>query len=74
MIKRLGIEKYIDRLYHRKDCKSTWHGLAKDLSILNIPLKDVVLIDVTYAFVYMGIKLFSIRTWRSTHTSNQTIF
>lgn len=31
----------------RDDCTSTWHGTTKDLMVLGLPLKNVVLVDVT---------------------------
>lgn len=48
MIERLGIGKYLFKILHKEDCKSSWRGLTKDLSILRVPLKDIILIDVKY--------------------------
>ena len=50
MLKAFGIDKYIKKLFHRGDCSETWLGIAKDLTILKVPLKDVILIDVTHLF------------------------
>jgi len=52
MIKRLNIGKYINRLFHREDCMSKWHGVSKNLSILGVPLKDVVLVDDSLGNAY----------------------
>jgi len=45
MVKAFGIDKYVQKLLHRRDCTEFWQGVTKDLKKLNVPLKDVILVD-----------------------------
>lgn len=47
VLKMYGLDKYVQRLLHRKDINKGWEGAAKDLRLLQVPLKDVILVDVT---------------------------
>jgi len=46
VLDQLKIIKYVKRLFHRKHLVDSWQGyLTKDLSLLGVPMKDVILID-----------------------------